>query len=143
MGVAPPNAAPAADEEALTNSNSSANEASIITTQGVPSNISIVEPSKEEGAEKVNGQDGVQEFDYPDGGLRGRHDRRHLKKERLTFTCIYSMAGGRWRIPGFYRNMGVSQGPARCGNGSIPDLRFSAATLHRLVYIKRTIKRIN
>ncbi|KAK9895934.1 MFS general substrate transporter [Cystobasidium minutum MCA 4210] len=70
MGVAPPNAAPAADEEALTNSNSSANEASIITTQGVPSNISIVEPSKEEGAEKVNGQDGVQEFDYPDGGLR-------------------------------------------------------------------------
>lgn len=61
----------AAEDLHNANSSSSADNAAS-TTEGTPSNISIVDTSKEEGLEKANGPPTVQEFDYPDGGLRGR-----------------------------------------------------------------------
>lgn len=62
----------AAEDLHNANSSSSADNNGTSTTEGTPSNISIVDTSKEEGLEKANGLPTVQEFDYPDGGLRGR-----------------------------------------------------------------------
>lgn len=38
----------------------------------VPSNISVVSTSKEEGLEKAAESADTKEYDYPDGGLRGK-----------------------------------------------------------------------
>lgn len=46
----------------------------VATDENIPSNISVVSTSKEDGLEKAAGAPDVKEFDYPDGGLRGEQE---------------------------------------------------------------------
>ena len=70
MGASSPAGAPPSTSAA--EDYQGANSAS--TTEGTPSNISIVTTSKEEALETANnGPPSIQEFDYPDGGLRGEY----------------------------------------------------------------------
>lgn len=81
----------------------------------VPSNISVVSTSKEEGLEKAAD---TKEYDYPDGGLRGEYPLvvcmiGHLllpiarNGKSLRYANIRSMARRPWRVFRVYRYLGV------------------------------------
>jgi hypothetical protein len=68
----PATAAPGYKENPTSSNSIGSSTAAVVNPEDTtPSNISVISTNKEEGLETGPIADGVQEYDYPDGGLRG------------------------------------------------------------------------